>query len=65
LPAKSAGKVVRAMLAGGGDDVVAAAGLPITEHSVVVQRCAAAVKKINDALEQARRTGILNFFNAT
>jgi hypothetical protein len=65
--ASDAGKILHAAVADSGDPVAAAATLrlQLTAHDVVVQRVRQAVDRIDAVLEQARRTGMLHFFNST
>ena len=64
-PAKAAGAIVRAANANGRDVAAAAAQLhtPLTDHTVVAQRVAEAVGRIDDSLKAAQRRGDLAFFN--
>ena len=65
-PAREASRVVRHARRDSGDVEAAARalGVPVTVHHVAIQRAGAAVARIDAALVEAQRSGLLRFFNA-
>lgn len=65
-PAKEASRVVRHARKDSGDIEAAARelGVPVTVHRVAMQRAGASVARIDAALTEAQRCGLMSFFNA-